>query len=259
MTKRTLPAAARLAAALPLALGITLGALSEPLRAHTEEGYSLEPEAIATGRFTYLTELQLGDTSMEIESIRVIAVDTVDGTPSLRVETISVTGMGETIDRLQLHADSLYPLEREIVQGEGRLEIKYEKDRVTGYVRAAGQTISVNLALTEPAYAGDAGLDTLLAALPLQAGLSGRLQIIETDVEVYVQAFGFSVGEPEIMEVPAGSFEAWPIALQAADDPDYRQTVWLSTATPRLFVRAEAPVPTEAGGGTLITRLIQIE
>lgn len=259
MTERAMITSIPSPAAALLGLCLALLGLSGVALSGTDEGYSLEPAAIAIGRFSYLTELQVGGTAMEIESVREIALDTVRGTPSLRIETISVTGMGETIDRLQLNAESLYPLERDIVQGDGRLQLLYEKDRVTGLIHAAGQTITVNLALTEPAYAGDAGLDTLLAALPLQAGLSGRLQIIETDVEVYVQAFHFSVGEAGITEVPAGSFEAWPIEVQAIAEPDYRQTIWLTVAVPRRFVLAEAPVPLEAGGGTLITRLTGIK
>lgn len=219
----------------------------------------LEGDQIATGRFSYLTSLRIGDIDTQIESVRELRPDSVNGRASLRVETTTVTGMGETTDLLQLDAATLYPLERLIVQGSGRLEFHYQPDRVTGTIRAAGQLIEVDLGLDEPAYAGDAGLDTLLGGLPLRVGLSGELQAVETDVDVYVQRFRFAVDPPEIIETPAGVFESWPIRIEAVDDPDYRQVVWLSTGLPRVFVQAEAPIPAEAGGGWLRTRLVEMD
>lgn len=219
----------------------------------------LQADSIAKGRFSYITSLQIGTIGNQIESVREIRADSVAGRPSLRIATTSVTGMGETVDLLQLDADSLYPLQRQIIQGGSRLELNYAPDRVTGLIQAAGQVINVDLALDAPAYAGDAGLDTLLGGLPFEEGLSGELQAIETDVEIYVQRFSFKVEASELIETPAGSFESWPVRLQAVDDPDYRQTVWLSTSLPRVFVQAEAPIPAEAGGGVLLTQLIEIE
>lgn len=236
-----------------------LAALLPSNPAHAEDGLGLQAETIAAGRFAYVTSLQIGNVGNEIESVREISADAVDGRRSLRIETTTVTGMGETIDLLQVDAVSLRPITRLIVQGEGRLELSYESDRVTGMIQAAGQLISVDLALAEPAYAGDAGLDTLLGGLPLREGLSGELRAIETDVDVYVQVFSFSVDDAETIETPAGSFESWPVRLQAIDDPDYRQTIWLSTATPRVFVQAEAPIPQEAGGGVLRTQLVDLQ
>lgn len=240
-----------------LAIFAILG-LAAVLVPRAEASLGLQADAIASGRFTYLTILQIGNVGNQIESVREIRSDEVDGRPSLRIETTLVTGMGKTIDLLQLDAVSLQPLRRLIVQGDGRLELKHESDRVTGLIQAAGQLINVDLALAEPAYAGDAGLDTLLGGLPLREGLRGELRAIETDVDVYVQVFSFAVEAVEMIETPAGSFESWPVRLQAIDDPDYRQTIWLSAALPRVFIQAEAPIPPEAGGGVLRTQLVNL-
>ena len=234
-------------------------ALLAAASAASESGLGLDADSIATGRFSYITSLQIGSIDSQIESVREISADRVDGRPSLRIETITVTGMGETVDLLQLDAASLYPLQRRISQDSGRMELEYAADRVTGLIQAAGQLISVDLALAEPAYAGDAGLDTLLLGLPLREGLSGELRAIETDVDVYVQRFSFAVDAAEMVETPAGRFDIWPVRIQAIDDPDYRQTVWLSKQLPRLFVQAEAPVPADAGGGVVLTQLAAID
>lgn len=236
-----------------------LVALPPASTVHADPGLGLRADHIASGRFTYITSLQIGNINTQIESVREISADAVDGRRSLRIETTTLTGLGETVDLLQLDAVSLHPLTRLIIQGDGRLELKYETDRVTGQIQAAGQLIKVDLALAEPAYAGDAGLDTLLGGLPLREGLSGELRTIETDVDVHVQIFTFSVDAAGMIETPMGNFESWPVRLQAVDDPDYRQTIWLSTAVPRVFVQAEAPIPQEAGGGVLRTQLVDLQ
>lgn len=225
----------------------------------TGQAPQLDPGAIAKGRFDYVTELRVGDTGMDIQSTREIRTDSRDGKELLLIETTSLTGMGETVDRLHLDGQSLRPITREISQGQGLLRLQYGPERVTGLIESAGQIISVNLALDQPAHAGDAGLDTLLVGLELTEGLTGELRIIETGVEVYLQIFNFSVDAIESIEVPAGSFAAWPVRVWASDDPDYRQTIWVSTREPRLLVQASAPVPASAGGGHLITRLVAID
>ncbi len=213
---------------------------------------------VATGRFSYVTELQIGSAGSRIESIREIRADEINGRPSLSVQTTLLTGMGETVDRLWLDAETLYPQTREITQGAGRLHLSFLPQRVSGTIESAGQRIEVNLALAGPAYAGDAGLDTVLGALPLQAGLSGELDAIETDVEVHIQRFRFMVGTAEVIDTPAGRFNSWPVRVEAIDDPDYRQVIWFSTDLPRILLQAEAPVPAAAGGGRLRTRLTQV-
>jgi len=249
-TDSTFPRTAAMAFVL-LALAATPIATAQP--------HELQADAIAGGRFSYATELEIGDTRVEIESVREIRTETINGAAVLSITTTSSTGMGDTIDRLHVDAETLYPLTREIVQGLGRMTLDYQRERVTGLIQSAGQSIRVDLHLEQPAYAGDAGLDTLLAALPLAAGLTGNLSIIETDVDVHVQEFQFSVAEAETITVPAGSFHAWPVRVQAVDDADYHQTLWLTAASPRVFLQAEAPVPQEAGGGTLVTHLTRTE
>lgn len=240
----------------PAAMAVLLLALAAtPIAA--AQSLELQADAIAGGRFSYATELKIGDTRVEIESVREILTETINGAAVLSITTTSRTGMGDTIDRLHVDAETLYPLTREIIQGLSRMTLDYQREHVTGLIQSAGQSIRVDLHLEQPAYAGDAGLDTLLAALPLAAGLTGKLSIIETDVDVHVQEFQFSVAEAETVTVPAGTFRAWPVRVQAVDDADYHQTLWLTAASPRVFLQAEAPVPREAGGGSLITRLTE--
>ena len=221
-------------------------------------GNAIEPDSsrIATGQFEYRTTLEVGDTIVDIDSVRRLAWGENENSSRLLIETVTHTGMGPTEDHLELDAETLLPVRREVRQGDGHMAINFADDRVTGYIRAAGQTVSVDLALEQPAFAGESGLEALLAALPLRDGLETRLNILEIDVNTRLRHFDMQVGPVEIVEVPAGSFSAWPVHLTAADEFDDKQTIWISEDAPHIFIRAEAPVPAEMGGGALVTRLM---
>ncbi len=217
----------------------------------------IDSSLAATGRHDYLTTLEVGETRLEIEAVRRITRIEGKTGEELHVGTLTRTGMGLTDDRLQLNAETLLPLAREVYQGDGRMQIELSPDRVTGYIQAAGQTVSLDTVLTTTSYAAEAGLEVLLAALALEQDLVFELDLIEIDVHTQVRRYELRVGATETIEVPAGRFIAWPIEVTAVDDPGDRQTLWISQSQPRLFVRAEAPVPVDLGRGSLITELVR--
>ncbi len=213
----------------------------------------LDSERIATGQFEYRTTLQVGDTVVDIDSSRILSRDP-EG--PMKIETITRTGMGEARDVLELHAETLQPVRREVRQGDGDMVIDYSAEQVTGYIRAAGQTVSVDVELDEPAYAGESGLEALLSAMAYEAGLKTEVHILEIDVATRVRHFRLKVGNLEQIETPAGRYKAWPVHVKAIDEFDDEQTIWISHSLPHVFLLAKAPVPDEMGGGSLVTTLL---
>lgn len=224
---------------------------------HADTG-NLDSTRIALGKFEYRTTLVVGDTIVDIDSTRRITLENSASAETLQIETVTHTGMGPTDDRLELNAKTLMPVRREVRQGDGEMRIDFAADRVTGYIQAAGQTVPVDVALNQPAYAGESGLEAVLAAMPLNSGQETELHVLEIDVNTRVRHVRAHVGEVEAIEVPAGRFQAWPVHLSAADEFDDEQTVWISNSKPRVFVRAEAPVPADMGGGSLVTVLTAV-
>jgi hypothetical protein len=220
------------------------------------QAIDLDGQRIATGHFEYRTTLQVGDTIVDIDSSRHLIRDE---SGSLRIETVTRTGMGPTRDILELSAESLEPVRREVRQGDGDMVINYSADRVTGYIRAAGQMVSVDVELEQPAYAGESGLEALLAAMALTGGLETEIRVLEIDVATRIRHFQMTVGEAETVETPAGRYTAWPVHLKATDEFDDEQTIWISQSPPHVFLRAQAPVPDEMGGGALVTVLTAAE
>ncbi|QOC23952.1 DUF3108 domain-containing protein [Wenzhouxiangella sp. AB-CW3] len=220
----------------------------------------LQPDSsvVATGQFDYRTILKVGDTRMDIDSVRHIRVARAASPQILKIRTVTRTEMGSTEDRLELDFETMMPIERKVRQEGGRMQVNYRPDQVTGTIQAAGQIVAVDLALDEPAYAGESGLEALLTAMPLSGGEEYKLRIIEIDVETVVRTFRIRVGDLESVEVPAGRFDAWPVHLKSTDKYRDEQTIWISDDSPRIFVQAMAPVPADLGDGSLTTELISI-
>ncbi len=219
--------------------------------------HELDTARVATGQFDYRTILEVGDTRLDIESVRHIGVGNDAPARTLEIRTVTRTDMGETEDQLTLDFESLLPIDRRVRQDNGLMQIDYGPEQVTGSIQAAGQTVAVDLALDEPAYAGESGLEALLTAMPLAGGQDFELRVIEIDVETVVRVFRVRVGEVETVEVPAGRFSAWPVHLKATDEFEDEQTIWISEDSPRIFVQATAPVPADLGDGSLTTELVR--
>ena len=217
----------------------------------------LDSSRVATGQFEYRTILEVGETRLDIDSVRHIRVENAASSRTLQIRTVTETDMGKTDDELSLDFETLMPIERMVHQGDGEMKIDYRADRVSGHIRAAGQTVPVDLALDDPAYAGESGLEAVLTALPLSSGQDFELRILEIDVETVVRVFRVRVGDVEEVTVPAGRFNAWPVHLKATDEFEDEQTIWISDASPRLFVQAIAPIPADLGDGSLTTVLVK--
>ena len=217
---------------------------------------TLDPELIATGEFHYITRLEIGETALEIESTRRISRDTDEqGEDVLLVETVTRTGMGDTIERLELDALSLLMKKQRVDQGDSTMSADYTASQVTGLIRAAGQVVPIDLKLDAPAYGGEAALEAVLTALPLASGYRTRLRAMEIDVEQLVRRFAVVVEERETIEVPAGEFDTWRLRLDALDGLGGSQVLWIGVDAPRPLIRAQGFIPEEVGQGSLITEL----
>lgn len=217
---------------------------------------ALDASLIATGEFHYITRLEIGETALEIESTRRISRDTDEqGEDILLVETVTRTGMGDTIERLELDAVSLLMKKQRVDQGDSTMSADYTASQVTGLIRAAGQVVPIDLKLDAPAYGGEAALEAVLTALPLASGYRTRLRAMEIDVEQLVRRFAVVVEERETIEVPAGEFDTWRLRLDALDGLGGSQVLWIGVDAPRPLIRAQGFIPEEVGQGSLITEL----
>ena len=217
----------------------------------------VDPELLARGQFSYETTVELGGQEMKIEAVRRIEEDELDGRPILQIVSTSSTPMGEIRDQLILQAGTLRPVSRAVDQAGATIEVGFDSRQVTGAIEAGGQTIPIDLELEAPIFAGESGLEAVLAALPLGDDYRTSVRVAEIGAQQRVRFFSVQVEGSETMEVPAGSFETWKVSLRALDDEGGDQTVWLDQEAPRTVIRAEGRLPAQMGGAAYTTELTQ--
>ncbi len=215
----------------------------------------VDPEQLAHGEFGYETTIQIGGQEMKIEAQRRIETVGHDGRPVLQIVSTSQTPMGDIRDELTVQPGTLRPIARSVDQAGATIEVSFDSREITGAIEAGGQTIPVQIDLEAPVFAGESGLDAVLASLPLAEGYRTYLRIAEIGAQQRVRFFVAEVEAVETVEVPAGSFEAWKVSVSALDEEGGDQTVWLDHNTPRTTLKAEGRLPAQMGGVAYTTVL----
>ncbi|NDY95132.1 prolyl oligopeptidase family serine peptidase [Wenzhouxiangella sp. C33] len=218
---------------------------------------AVQPQQLARGEFGYQTTVSMGDQEMQISARRQIESIERDGESLLRIRSTSDTPMGEVSDELILQADSLRPVSRSIDQAGATIEASFGRREVSGAIEAGGQTIPVQIEFDAPIFAGESGLEAVLASLPLAEGYRTSLRVAEIGAQQRVRYFAVEVEGSEVIEVPAGEFSAWRVSVSALDDEGGDQTVWLDQSAPRTTLKAEGRLPAQMGGAAYTTVLTE--
>jgi hypothetical protein len=127
---------------------------------------------------------------------------------------------------------------------------------VTGALKAGPQEIAIDQALEAPVFGSDSALNLVITALPLAEGYGTTLRTFEVGMQQRTRLWSVSVAGSESVEVPAGAFETWRVAIQPLDDEGGEQSLWVTREEPRLVVRSEGKLPPQMGGGAVTTELL---
>lgn len=212
---------------------------------------------LALGAATYGSRFTTRGQEVEMTAVRTLERVEDQGEAVLRV-TDTVEGPMSGEDLYVLQADSLRPVSRQAKQGPATIEIDYGSREVTGTLTAPGQEIPVEVELEAPVFGDSSALDTAITALPLAEGYRTTVRSVEIGVQQAVRVWSVEVESVESVEVPAGSFETFRVALEPLDGEPGGRTLWIIEETPRRVVKAESELPPQAGGGTAVTELVSI-
>ncbi len=214
-----------------------------------------EAGALAAGTLQYKTRFAIQGQQLQFDSTVTIAPATLDERPVWKVATAARTPMGDASDVFYLNPQTLVPLRREASQGPARIHLDFSEDTVSGSVRVPQGEMPVALKLEAPVLASDSALEATVAALPLARGY--RVTFRNFDVQQQrVRLWSLRVEGTETVEVPAGTFEAYRIVVEALDGEGGGGTLWVSTEVPRRFVRGEFKLPPAMGGGAVTKELV---
>ncbi|HSL83069.1 MAG TPA: hypothetical protein VLF66_09845, partial [Thermoanaerobaculia bacterium] len=86
-------------------------------------------------------------------------------------------------------------------------------------------------------------------------GYQTTLRSFEVGMQQRTRLWSLEVASAETVEVPAGSFETYRVAIEPLDGEGGGQTLWVTKDGPRRVVKGEGKLPPTMGGGTIVTEL----
>ncbi len=125
-------------------------------------------------------------------------------------------------------------------------------------LKAGPQEVAIDEELEAPVFGSDSAMNLVITALPLAEGYQTTLRTFEVGMQNRTRLWSAEVTGSESVEVPAGSFEAYRVAIEALDGEGGAQTLWVTMDEPRRVVKSEGKLPATMGGGTVVTELTGI-
>lgn len=248
-------AASDLARGLPLAL-LACALAAVPLGAQEGSAAADDPAPLpeADGsvlspiRMTYATTVQVQGQTVELDQTRTLRRSRHEGRETWTVVEESQTSRGAGLDTLFLDRERLLPIRRSAA-GQGRVELRYASDSITGSMTYAGNETPVAMELEAPVLSGGPGLEVALSALPIGEGWSATIRT-HSPQQQEIHTRTFTVTGEETVEVPAGEFDAWVVEAAPVGDSGDEATFWVRRESPHHVVRSVRSFPAAMGGGT---------
>lgn len=197
--------------------------------------------------------LQVQGQEIRMQMTRTIEPATVEGQKAWRIVDVAETPMGTSKDTVLVDQATLLPIHR---SGGGVVTVRldYGGDAITGEVGASGQTTPVETALEAPVVGDGPGLELFLMGLPLTEGYRTTLRSFDVQQQ-RVRPFEIKVTGTETVEVPAGTFDTFAVAVTPLDGDGGPSTLNLKREAPHHVVRARYSLPDAVGGGMMKTEL----
>lgn len=145
-------------------------------------------------------------------------------------------GTAQAADTVLLDAGTLRPISR---RAGGALTIRLDFDdrRVRGMAASGGFEVPVDLALEAPIRADGAGLELLVAALPLDEDYGARFTMFDAEALAPV-VVDLVVTDAQQATTPAGDFDAWRVTITPVDGEGGRHEWLVRRDAPHYMLRA---------------------
>ncbi len=197
--------------------------------------------SLAEGNYEYDITLNMMGQEMSME--QEVSISKVGD--HFVVQEVTLTPMGETVDKMEMDAVTLAPISRHLKQGQTEVSIEFSDEKAEGVIQAGGQTIPVDIELEGKLFAEGPGTMFVLGTLPLAEGY--RVVYNITDINAMaVKPFRLTTSA-EVME---DGKQAWRVETAPADGSAGGVVFWLD-AERFIPLRFEQTLP-EAGGAVMV-------
>jgi dipeptidyl aminopeptidase/acylaminoacyl peptidase len=161
------------------------------------------------------------------------------------VNETAQTPQGEMVDVSTIEKGSLLLKRRYIKQGPITIEMNVAPNKVSGSTSMNGQSNPIDVDPGGALFADGAGTFDVIASLPLADGYSLNFRNFDV-MKQKPQLKQLKVVGTESVTVPAGTFDAYKVEIQATDNEADKQTVWIDKGS-RKVLKISAVLPSLNG------------
>ena len=193
---------------------------------------------LTAGTATYKARIEAGGQTIPMDLTR--TVKEVNG--AWVVNETSQLPMGTIQDEATIDKGTLLLRKRVIHQGPAVIDVSFADNRATGKMTVNGQERPITADLGGALFADGAGANDVIAALPLAEGYNTTFRNFDL-MSQKVKLRQLKVTGSEKVTVPAGTFDAWKVAITPADGGSGESTtLWVDKASRRV-VKMSSVIP----------------
>jgi hypothetical protein len=193
------------------------------------------------GTHNYKASIALGGQEIPLT----LKTDIKEENGAWTVNETAQTPQGEIVDVSTIEKGSLLLKRRYIKQGPMTIEMNVAPNKLSGATTMNGKITPIDADPGGALFADGAGTFEVIASLPLEDGYS--LSFRNFDVQKQKpQIKQLKVLGSESVTVPAGTFDAYKVEIQAADNEADKQTVWIDKGS-RKVLKVSAVIPSLNG------------
>jgi hypothetical protein len=142
-------------------------------------------------------------------------------------------------DSLILSRDLLQPLRWEAAAGDAKIVAAFANDSVYGGATAPASRITFTVAAPPALVTSEGSLDVTLRASPLAPGWIAEVPMLVADLGgARIVPLHLAVERDEVVDVPAGRFDAWVVTASAGGSG---RTIWVDKRSGVVVKTLESP------------------
>ena len=214
--------------------------------------FTADPGLVKQDTMTYIAKMSVMGRDLSFTVRRAIAPFDIAGKNGWRVTESMESAMGTGTDTLVIDAATLLPLTRSGKQGPATVGLTFSRDSINGILTNGGQSMPVNVKLTQATFPDGAGLEIPVTTLPLKEGYSTSVAVFELMQGVKIMSL--VVEGIDHVTIGTREYDAYRVSLTNPDDPSSGQKLWIAKDT-RKLVKTEMKLPATMGGGTMVSEL----
>ena len=220
--------------------------VSKPVEAGSV-GVPAVTAAMQPGTWKYKTSIEMGAQKMALSLTTTIREEG----GAWMVSDVVESPMGAMTDTATLEKGTLIVRKRSVKQGPVTIDLAVDGSKASGTMNMNGKETPISADLGGPLFA-ETGGPQCVALLPLADGYATTFRNFDLQKQK-LRLIALKVAGSESVTVPAGTFDAFKVALSSADGGSENATIWIAKDT-RKAVKVVA-VLAEMGGATLTAEL----